>query len=256
MRQMADELAQAFAERQIVLLIDGHFATKKVLRSLPENVTVITRLRRDAAIYLPAPPREHRRGRQPKKGRRLPAPEKMARDGRRRWELSPQGRQVKTLPVLWYGVTGCQPLRLLIVKQNHAREPYGYFLCTAPSWEPDQILTTYQKRWPIEITIREAKQHGGLGDAQCRTANAVERQAAFTLGMMSLVMAWYMSEGHRTDVTTKLPWYRNKAAPSFADMLAHARRKSFLQIINPNSAPQADIAENHDRLIRYIKLAA
>jgi hypothetical protein len=257
MRQMADEVVDAFPDRTVVLLVDGHFATKKVLRSVPETTTVITRLRKDAAIYLPPScASKHRRGPRRKKGKRLPVPEQIALDERWPWQVTPEGRELKTLVMLWYGVTKTRRLRLVIVKQNHPRQPYGYYLCTRASWAPDKILSTYQKRWPIEITIREAKQHGGLGDAQCRKPVAVERQAAFTLGMMTVIMTWYMAEGHKSDVIRKFPWYRRKTAPTFSDMLAHARRRSLLQIINPNSAPQADIAEIHERFLSYLKVAA
>jgi len=257
LQEMVREALEALPGRPVVLLVDGHFATRIVLGCVPQNLTIITRLRRDAAIYRPASRRSAGgKGRPALKGPRLPTPERLAGDGGRPWQTTAHGRQVKTFQVLWYGVMKARPARLVIARQDNRREPYGYFLCTGPSWEPDAILCTYARRWTIEITIRDAKQHGGLADAQCRVAPAVERQHAFTLGMMTLVMAWYMDQGHHSDRLGLWPWYRHKRGPTFLDMLAHARRRSLLQRFSINSAHSADIKENARSFARYLRAAA
>lgn len=257
MREMVREALQALPGRPVVFLADGHFATRTLLSKVPADLTAITPLRRDAAIYrLPGPRTKASKGRPATRGPRLPTPQTLARDGRRPWQVTPQGRRVKTFEVLWYAVMKAQRIRLVIVRQKNPREPYGYFLCTDPSWTPDAILCTYARRWTIEITIRDAKQHGGLADAQCRAAQAVERQHAFTLGMMTLVMAWYMDVGHQSDRLALWPWYRHKRGPTFLDMLAHARRSSLLARFSINSARAPDIDENVQALTRYLRTAA
>jgi hypothetical protein len=257
MRQMVQEVLHALPQRRVVLLVDGQFATGTLLGVLPQRLTVITRLRRDAAIYRPPALRAAPgRGRPALKGARLPTRQRLARDGRRPWQTTPQQQEVKTFEVLWYGVTKAQRIRLVIARQDNPREPYGYFLCTDPSWEPHAILSTYARRWAIEITIRDAKQHGGLADAQCRLSQAVERQHAFSLGMMTLVMAWYMDVGHQSERLGLWPWYRHKRGPTFLDMLAHARRRSLLARISINSPANPDIDENTHALTRYLRTAA
>jgi len=257
MREMVQEALEALPGRPLVLLADGHFATRTLLSKVPPNLTAITPLRRDAAIWrLPGPRERGAKGRPAAKGPRLPPPEALARDGRRPWQVTPGGRRVKTFEVLWYGVIKAQRIRLVIVRQKNPREPYEYFLCTDPSWTPDAILSTYARRWTIEITIRDAKQHGGLADAQCRAAQAVEPQHAFTLGMMTLVMAWYMDVGHQSDRLGLWPWYRHKRGPTFLDMLAHARRRSLVARFSINSAPNPDIVKNAEALTHYLRTAA
>jgi hypothetical protein len=261
MRQMVEEALEALPPRPVVLLVDGGFATATLLRGLPQRLTVITRLRRDAAIWrAPITRAGHgsarSRGRPAMKGARLPTPEQLAQDGRRCWQGTPEGRQVKTFEVLWYAVTRAQSARLVIIRQQNPREPYGHFLCTDASWQPDAILSTYGRRWSIEITIRDAKQHGGLGDVQCRVTRAVERQHAFTLAMMTLVMAWYIEQGHDTDRRGMFPWYRHKRGPTFQDMLTHARRVSLLNGFSANSARAPDLMETQERLLRYLQTAA
>lgn len=257
MREMVQEALDAFAGRHLVLLVDGHFATTKLLHNLPESLTVITRLRRDAALYRAPETRTARRAGRPRlKGRRLPTPERIAASPHRRWQLTEQGREVKSLVALWYGVMRTRLVRLVVVRQNNPRQPYAYFLCTDPEWRPDAILSTYARRWSIEITIRHAKQHAGLGDAQCRRPRAVARQHAFTLAMMTLVMSWYMREGHHTDRSGMWPWYRHKRGPTFVDMLTHARRCSVAERVFANSPRAPDIAKNAETLLYYLEAAA
>jgi len=257
MRQMALEATEAFVGRRLVLLVDGHYATSEMLGNLPERLTVITRLRRDAALHRAAPQRSPRgTGRPRLKGARLPTPEQIAQRARWPWQATAQGREVKTLVTLWYGVAKTHRFRLVVLRQDNPREPYGYFLCADPGWDADAILSAYCRRWSIEITIRDAKQHGGLGECQCRKPPAVDRQHAFTLAMMSLVMAWYMAQGHGTDRSAMRPWYRHKRGPTFLDMLAHARRQSVAQRVFGNSPRAPDMAETDKNILHYLEAAA
>lgn len=255
--EMVQRASEALRARDLVLLIDGQFATRGLLGNLPENVTALSRLRKDAALWRPAPARaEGATGRPRKRGQRLPSPAKIALDRRWHWSKTPEGRKAKTLVGLWYHVLRTERVRIVIMEQKTPREPFAYFLCTDADWSADRIVSTYGARWTIEITIRDAKQFGGLGDAQCRLARAVERQAAFTLGMMSLLMGWYLRQVQRTDWPTERPWYRHKTHPTFQDMLRHARRSSWRQIVSAKSGPQPKPVENPRRLLRYLEAAA
>lgn len=64
--------------RAIVLVADSSFAALEVLdalRQLPTSISVITRLRLDAALYEPAPERQAKQmGRPRKVGKRLATP--------------------------------------------------------------------------------------------------------------------------------------------------------------------------------------
>ena len=71
------QLRRWLPQRPLVLVGDGGYAVLDLLhccQSLAQPVTLIARLRLDAALYEPAPPRQPgRNGRPPLKGRRLPA---------------------------------------------------------------------------------------------------------------------------------------------------------------------------------------
>ena len=76
-------------EREIVAVADGGYASLKLLdrcRKLKKPITFITRLRLDAALYEPAPPRKpHQKGRPRLKGARLPNLSVAAEDPKTVW---------------------------------------------------------------------------------------------------------------------------------------------------------------------------
>ena len=76
-RQMILQLRRWLPHRPLVLVGDSSYAVLDLLhccQSLAQPVTLIARLRLDAAFYEPAPPRQPgQNGRPPLKGRRLPA---------------------------------------------------------------------------------------------------------------------------------------------------------------------------------------
>jgi hypothetical protein len=78
-----------YPERQIVAVADGGYASLKLLdrcRHLINPITFITRLRLDAALYEPAPPREPgQMGRFRLKGSRLPNLSAVVEDAKTAW---------------------------------------------------------------------------------------------------------------------------------------------------------------------------
>ena len=74
--QMIAEIADWLPGRELHLYADGAYASL-VGADLPRTV-VTSRLRRDAALYEPAPPRTGKRGRPRTKGDRLPTPPELA----------------------------------------------------------------------------------------------------------------------------------------------------------------------------------
>jgi hypothetical protein len=87
--QLLLQIRRWYPEREIVVVADGAYASLKLLdrcRSLSRPVTFITRLRLDAAVYEPAPPRRPgQMGRPQLKGERLPNLSVVADDPSTAW---------------------------------------------------------------------------------------------------------------------------------------------------------------------------
>src|SRR5436190_12528849 len=97
-RQMITQVRRWLPDRAIVVVADSSYAVLELLAAaaaLPRPVSLITRLRLDAALYDPAPPREKgKKGAPRKKGDRQPALAQRLSDPATVWE---------TATVRWYG---------------------------------------------------------------------------------------------------------------------------------------------------------
>jgi hypothetical protein len=73
--------------RDLVVTADSSFAAWELLEAVRTQVTVVTRLRLDAALYAPAPQRQvNQTGRPRKKGHRLPTLQRVVPDGAPCWQ--------------------------------------------------------------------------------------------------------------------------------------------------------------------------
>lgn len=202
--------------------------------SLP--VTVITRLRLDAALYAPAPPRQPKQNGRPRvKGARLPTLAACATDPTTCWQPVTvthwyrQGERIVELAshtALWYH-TGLPPVSIRWVL---IRDPQGVFttqalLCTDLTIAPEQVVAWFVLRWQMEVTLEEVRRHLGVETQRQWTHLAIERTTPALLGLFALVTL--LAHPHLTDTTPSIrqaAWYR-KRAPTFSDALARVRRE-------------------------------
>jgi hypothetical protein len=64
----------------------------------------------------------------------------------------------------------------VLISKRHPRDKHPkYFLCTDLSLSAQQILSLYQKRWPIEVDNFYVKQHLGLADFRVQSYEATEK---------------------------------------------------------------------------------
>ena len=132
------------------------------------------------------------------------------------------------LRCLWYGVFGPQQVQVVLVRDSTTTGYDVALVSTDLGATPAQVIERYAARWSIEVAIEDAKQTTGVGQARNRLATAVERTVPFGLAVTSLAICWYATAGYHPDDVAAArdlaPWYRDKAQPSVADMLAKLRR--------------------------------
>src|SRR4051812_18713121 len=151
-------------EREIVAVADGGYASLKLLdrcRSLSNPITFITRLRLDAALYEPAPPRRAGQiGRPRLKGRRLPNLSDITVDQRTNWTPIMMGEwygtgkrivEVVSGTAVWYH-TGLPPvpLRWVVIRDLEGESDTQALLCTDLGADPEQIISWFVMRWQME----------------------------------------------------------------------------------------------------------
>lgn len=225
-------------DRAIVAVADSGYAALRLLarcQALRQPITVITRLRLDAALYTPAPPRQpHQNGRPRKKGARLPTLAARAADSATNWlplvVTQWYGRRERTVEIVsetavWYH-TGLPPVP---VRWVLIRDPEGTFatqalLCTDLTVAPEQIIAWFVRRWQMETTFEEVRRHLGVETQRQWTALAIRRTTPTLLGLFSLVTL--LADPHlrgQSDPIRQAAWY-HKRTPTFADALALVRR--------------------------------
>ena len=194
------------ANRVLVVGVDGSYTNRTVLKNLPPRTTLIGRIRKDAKVFaLPRPEDQAPVGTNRRYGMRLPTPEQVRCDQDVPWqqvEAFASGKthtfRVKTLaPVLWKKAGAGQPLRLVVIAAVGYRPRKGskllyrqpaYLICTDPDLPLKELVQDYLWRWDIEVNHRDEKQIIGVGEAQVRSPESVERQPALAVASYSILL--------------------------------------------------------------------
>jgi hypothetical protein len=235
-RQMIRQVRRWLPDRALVVVVDSSYAVLELLATcvhLRQPVTVVTRLRLDAALYDPAPERQPgQRGAPRKKGERQPSLAQRISDPTTAWQ---------SLPVQWYGnlvrtvelATGTAvwyhpgkplvPLRWVLIRDPFAKFTTQALLCTDLTASPAQIVEWFVLRWQLEVTFQEARAHLGIETQRQWSALAILRTTPALLGLFSLVtlFAHHLLQGQPLPIR-QAAWY-HKTQPTFSDTLAFVR---------------------------------
>src|SRR3954463_719395 len=227
-RQMGLQARRWLPGREIVLLGDGSFAALELLAAPARHGLVcITRLRLDAALYEPAPPRRPGTvGRPRTKGARLPNLSEVLADAATRWERGTvpewygegeRGVEVCSGTAVWcHAGLPAVPIRWVLLRDPRGRFDPQALLCTDPARDPLQIVRWFVRRWRVEVTFREVRDHLGVETQRQWSARAIARTTPCLLGLFSLVtlLAARLGRRARAAVLTDA-WYR-KPRPTSA----------------------------------------
>ena len=199
------ELRNQVKDRHIICSLDGGFTNQTVFRQVPENTTLIGRIRKDAKLFS-VPEKEHgnRRGRRIFYGERLPTPNDVRQDESISWQTveafaagKRHGFEVKVMsPCRWKG-TGETNVQVVIVRPLAYRPRKGahllyhnpvYLICTDTQLPLDKLMQAYLWRWEIELNFKEEKTGIGVGEAQVRTKQSVESAPALVVAAYAYML--------------------------------------------------------------------
>jgi len=262
MAEMIALVAAWFPDRRFVLVVDSLYSGKSVLSTLPENFDLIGPVHTTAALYAPAPKENKvRRGPHRKKGDRLKSMAAWEQE-RSRWQVLHYDQyglrgslRVKTRTGLYYKAGKDRLLRFVLSQDTVGGRPTRIFYSTDVTLQPREILSIFSRRWSIEVTHFDCKQHLGLEDPANRVPKAVQRTAPMAMILYSLTIVWYATAGHADLQFPDRPWYWWKKEPSFADMLTTLRRKSWEDKLSPVSLAAAPDDNSLDLLTYLATLA-
>lgn len=232
-RELLVQLRRWLPGRDLIVVADASFAVLELLTHLARSMTLITRLRLDACLFAPPPPRRAGQGGRPrKKGAPLPKLGERLGDAATRWQRvripNWYGETARMIELasgtgLWY-CRGCLlPLRWVLVRDPSSRFDPQALLSTDLSLEPAAIVRDFVRRWQLEVTFEEARRHLGLETQRQWSDAAVARTTPLLLSLFSIVtlLAHTLARKNALPVRTAA-WYA-KARPTFSDALAQVR---------------------------------
>ena len=245
----------------IWVVADGAYAKADVLKPLrAAGVTVVSRLRKDAALWdVPRPRRPGDRGRPRVYGDRRVDLAKRAGQ-RRGWSTgtfalygTPVEKKFKSFVATWRPAGGA--IRVVLVS-----EPRGWvaFFATDPTAAPADVLGCVADRFALEITFRDVKEVVGAGGQQVRRVAASVGSFHMCLWAFTLTEAWAWDRpadglvGHRSTS----PWDDASRRPSHADKRRAWRRELLAGEIRAALRPGQTDEEIQEAAERLLDLAA
>ena len=250
-RQAALQIHRWLPGRRIVIVGDTAFAAIEFLAAVRGYLSVVTRLRLDANLYAPAPPRRQGRGRPPVKGKRLPKLNQVLQHPRTVWQ-----RHTVTL---WYGrtnrivelATGTAvwyhsglppvPIRWLLVRDPLGELQPQAFLSTDLDAAPVDILQWFVSRWQLEVTFQDARAHLGVETQRQWSDLAILRTTPALLGLCSLVTLWAHDLAADTPLAPATAAWYPKSHCTFSDAIAAVRRQIWHHQTSCMSRSHADV---------------
>ena len=226
--EMLRLLCNARKNRRFHAVADSAYGGASVLCRLPDNCDLTSRLTLDARLYtLPGLP-TGQRGRPRKWGQRLPTPREMFSQRGQRLTLRQYGRCDRVRVIETLACAHAAPRRLLCVVAveplSGGRTPQAFF-STRTATRAADVLAWYAQRWSMEVAFHDSKTHLGFEEPQGWTRWAVERTAPTAMLLYSLIVHWFVIEGHRHYRPAATTWYVRPHA-SFGDMLATLRKET------------------------------
>ena len=247
-------------EKQLWIVTDGGFTKAGFLKPvIAMGVTIITRLRKDAALHsLVKPVKKRKRGRPRKYGKRIYLHDEVAKkSGWFSVNVMLYGKEetkmVKMFKATYKPVGG--EVLVLIVRED--KNSWRAFMCTNLSATAEEILEAVADRFAIEQNFHDLKEIEGAGQQQVRNYSA--NVGAFHLNMwvhtMVELWAWEKRASAICDRSDS-PWDDIERRPSHADRCQALRREVLKKTFFEISGHSRKSRKIMRQLYKLMKLAA
>ncbi len=243
------QFAKWASKHTVRVVVDAYFSNKSFIQPLLDRknpIHVITKLKCNAIGYLdPEIPKTKKRGRPRKRGKKVKILDL--------FKIEPIGAvsvclygEVKTVQVvvkdLWV-LELDRKVRVVITKIGSKATA---LISTDITLTPAQIIEIYGARFSIETSIRDMKQHLGLGDYQHQSLLPTLRflhlvAVAYSIGKITLLkysnVSWLSAQDYNGDT----PWTSDL---SFKRLRICLRRFSLAKLVFSQTALDQEIAKN------------
>ena len=248
-RQMCFQLRRWLPKMAIILVADGGFANAQLAwTALKLEISLISRLRLDARIF-DFPEIRQGAGRPAKKGQRLLSPKRLLNFSGTPWTEAEvswyEGGRKKvryvTTTCLWSPVGGEPiPIRLVVMMDPNGQFESAALMSTDIHLSAATIIEEFVKRWAIEVTFREVREHLGVETQRQWSDRAITRETPVLFGLYSIVILMGLKLGKITP--QKSAWY-SKQWLTFSDVLIAVRRVIWKERYFSQVAEKDDLKE-------------
>lgn len=241
LRKNLDE--EGYGNRHLFISVDGSYTNETVLKRLPENTTLIGRIRKDAKLNLLPGEKSPGAGRNRVYGKALPTPEQIRQSEEYPWQevqAWAAGKthtfNVKVVRDVRWRKAGKKDMQLVVIRplayrlNSFSRLLYrdpAYLICTDSRLGIEKLLQSYLWRWEIEVNLRDEKTLMGCGQAQVRKEEPAEKVPAFVTAVYAMLLLASHSEEKELppEALPRPKWYRKKASgrTTTGDMLNRFR---------------------------------
>jgi hypothetical protein len=241
---------------QRVFVTDSSFAALELLTQVQQlpKTSLITRLRLDAALYDPAPPRPPgQKGRPRLKGKRRPTLEAVLADEATEWLTltvaqwygeGPREIEVASDVAVWYHA-GKAPvmIRWVLIRDPQEGFKAQALLSTNLDHTAEQIVNWFVRRWTREVTFEEARAHLGMETQRQWNDHAIARTTPALLSLYSIVtLTAHLLIEKGVNHVHSTAWY-SKTYPTFSDAIALVRRHLWDQLHFSMSQQETDMIQ-------------
>lgn len=218
------------SDREIYLSVDGSYTNKTIFKGLPQRVTLVGRIRKDAKLSY-KPENIKTKGRNLIYGSDVPTPERVRANENIAWQAvkgwaagKVHNFKVKIIQDLkWRSAGKNHTLQMVIIAPLGYRLKKGgkmlyrqpaYLICTDNELSIEKLLQAYLWRWEIEVNFREEKTTNGCGQAQVRNEIAAEKVPQFVVAMHAFLnLANHIALKTKTDLSLpKAKWEKQNVS--------------------------------------------
>jgi hypothetical protein len=239
-RQMILLLRRWLPDKALVVVADSSYAALELLAAVRSYACLITRLRLDASLYDPAPVRKPgQMGRSQVKGKRQPSlaqrflskdvPWKRIQIARWYNEIDKKV-QITTGISIWYRAgKPAVPIRWVLIKGGQGDKKPVALLSTDINLQAEEIINYFIRRWSMEVTFREVREHLGVETQRQWSDRAIACTTPSLMALFSIVSLWANRLcKNRLVKMQPTAWYK-KEHLTFSDAIAAVRTQIWQQ---------------------------
>jgi hypothetical protein len=159
--------------------------------------------------------------------------------------------RVLAYQAVWPEVLGLRPIQIVVVRDPAGKLRDTYLFTTDLSASLSWVVTTFARRWSIEVAFKASKQVLEIEGPRHWCQGSIEKLAPWVWLMQSVISLWYLTVGH---TLPEAETARQNLGPWDTEWsLAHWVR--VLRITTMAAAINAGFDENNDcqEFIRRVK---